>query len=127
MLAFGSIQPKTGEVIAVMLKSLFETSKKVPLEHVTITLAVFVEILGTLIIWEPLLETLAASNVLKFNPPSIESRILTFAQDTGALSVPDTSQVTVAEPLPGHVIPEADGDVTKNGPELPSISIVIST
>ena len=65
-------------------KSLSEISKKVPLEQITIILAVVVAKFGTVIVSDPSFGTFDAKVIGYVCPPSVESRMLTFAQATGA-------------------------------------------
>src|SRR3954447_4810334 len=75
--------------------------------------AVLVLIEGSVTWAVPLLGVLARSTVGKVFPPSVESRIETFAQFTGAAVVPATFQVTVC--TPDHETGVL-GEVTTNGP-----------
>src|SRR5690348_8280323 len=75
-----------GPVDAVIVKFTFERSKKMFPTAATLTRASVVAVFGTVIWAEPLLGTLAASVVGNVFPPSVESRIATFAQFTGDTS-----------------------------------------
>ena len=72
---------------------------------------------------EPVFGAPARSTVGKVFPPSVERRMLTEWQLTGAALVPATSQVTV------WVLPEAhctrvDGEVTLNGPDDATLKLI---
>ena len=99
----------TLQVAKVIVKLLFDTSKNVPLAQITITLAVVEATLGTVTGCVPSFGTLLANTVGNVAPPSVDNKISTLAQATGARSVPDTSQVTVSVLLPAHAIPVFDG------------------
>ena len=73
-------------------------------------------VLGTVTNCEPSLGVLDNS-VVNVLPPSVEIRIFTLAQLTGAAVVLATFQVTVAVEPALHVI-FVFGDVTTNGPDV---------
>jgi hypothetical protein len=92
-------------------------SKKFPPAHLTITLAVVEGVFGTVIACVPSLGVFARTTVY-VNPPSVEIKISTLAQLTGALVVLATFHVTFCVVAPVQVIPVALGTVTEKGPEV---------
>src|SRR5678816_1542878 len=86
-----------GEVFGspLIVKLVFEISKKILSEASTLIRAFVVERFGTVINWVPSLGVLAARTVPKVRPPSVESKMLTLAALIGEAVVPATSQVTV--------------------------------
>ena len=81
----------------------------------TLTRAVVEFVLGIVTLCVPSLGVAAASVVGKVRPPSVESRMSTLAQLTGAAVVLATFHVTVCVLPPGHVTAVL-GDVTVKGP-----------
>ena len=80
--------------VAIMLKSVFEISKKMlPTASIFIR-PVVVSMSGIRTDSEPSLAVLAARTVGKVFPPSVEREILTLAALIGAAVVPLTSHVT---------------------------------
>ena len=112
----------TGPVVAVMVKLLSLMSKKTfPTASTFIRQVLMVTASeGTVMLCVPSFGVLA-SNVVKVFPPSIESKILTLAQLTGAVLVEFTFQVTVCVLLLAQVMPVAFGYETVNGPELDTV------
>ena len=101
---------------AVMVKLVFEISKKILPTASTFIRAVVVGVLGTVITSLPSLAVLAIS-VLNVFPPSVEIEIFTLAQLTGAAVVLFTDQVTVCAELPAHDTAVL-GAVTAKGPDV---------
>jgi hypothetical protein len=85
----------------VMAKLALLISKKILLAHFTFHRAVVVAILGTVTEAEPLFATLEATVLGKVLPPSVDTKILTLAQLTGAAVVLATFHVTVWVEPPG--------------------------
>ena len=79
----------------VIVKLVFEISKKILPIDSTLTLAVVEGVAGIVTASLPSLAVLATNTVGKVNPPSVESKILTLAQLTGAAVVLFTSHVMV--------------------------------
>ena len=77
-----------------MVKLLFEISKKLPPAHLTKIRQVVDGVFGAVIACVPSLGVFDNSTVY-VTPPSVEIRMSTFAQLTGALVVLATFQVTV--------------------------------
>ena len=100
---------------APMVKLAFEMSKKMLPAHSTLMRADEVASLGTVMLCEPSLAVLSAKVWPKVVPPSVESKILTEEQLTGAAVVLATSQVTLCWLPPAHVTAVL-GAVTANGP-----------
>ena len=73
---------------------------------------------GTVIDCDPSFGVFASRVIGKVNPPSVESRILTFAQFTGATLVLAIFQVTVWLVPMAHVT-AVFGKLTVNGPAVP--------
>ncbi len=90
-----ALKEKSGPVGAVIVKLVLDISKKILDEQRTITRQVVDGLLGTIISCEPSLATFVARVMGYVKPPSVESKISTLAQLTGAAAVPATSQVTV--------------------------------
>ena len=84
-----------------------------------------VAIFGIVTLWLPSLGV-EADKVVKVTPPSVVSKISTFAQLTGAAVVPATFQVMVCIPIPKKVTAVL-GDVTKNGPAAATVVTVFET
>ena len=100
-----------------MVKLVLEISKKIFPTASTLILQVLLNETGTLISSEPSLGVAAAKTTGKLFPPSVDNKMFTLAQFTGAPVVPFTLQVTVAV-LPASQVILVLGDVTWNGPEL---------
>lgn len=101
----------------VIVKLVFEISKKILPTASTFILAVVVAPTGIVTACEPSLAVLAAKTVGNVWPPSVDNEILTFAQLTGAAVVFATFHVIVCVELPAHET-FVFGDVTENGPEV---------
>ena len=109
----------------VMLKFVFEISKKMfPTDSILI-LAVDDGVFGMVTTSVPSLGVLAASTVEKVCPPSVDKEIFTLAQLTGAAVVPATAHVIVCDEPPAHDIAEL-GAVTEKGPAVPFTVTVMS-
>ena len=93
----GALQP----ALAVMVKFVFEISKKIFPTASIFILAVVVAVLGIVRISVPSLGVLADNIVGKVNPPSVDKDIFTLAQLTGAAVVLATLQVIVCDEPPG--------------------------
>ena len=78
----------------VMVKFVFEISKKIFPTASTLIRAVVLGVLGIVTTCDPSLGVLAI-NVVKVFPPSVDNDIFTLAQLTGAAVVLLTDQVTV--------------------------------
>ena len=98
-----------------MVKLVFEMSKKTLPTHETRTRARAVGGSGIVTISVPSLGVVAAREVGKVLPPSVDRSISTSAQFTGATLVPATLHVTVRRLLPLQVSAVLGG-VTANGP-----------
>ena len=109
MSTWGDALSVKSSVRATISKLLSEISKNVPLEQITIIRAVVVGVFGTETNCEPSLGTLLASVTGYVAPPSVERRMSTFEQETGAISVFATSHVTVSFVSDVQTIPVADG------------------
>ena len=95
-LVFTSVSSVGGsEMLGEIVKFGSEILKKILPIASTLIRAVAVGVFGRLIVAAPLLGTLDARIIGKLFPPSVESRMRTLAQLTGALEVFATSQVTV--------------------------------
>src|SRR5262245_58412891 len=77
-----------------------------------------------MIVCVPSLGVLASTVLGKVAPPSVESRIVTFGQFTGAWVVFATSHVTVCW-VPPTQVTLVFGAVTLNGPAPPAIVMVV--
>src|SRR5687768_7672490 len=100
----------------VMVKLVFEISKKIfPIDSIFI-LAEVVAVFGMITLSLPSF-TVLASKVLNVLPPSVEIEIFTLAQFTGDAVVLATAQVIFCTELPGHETP-VFGAVTANGPAV---------
>ncbi len=73
------------------------------------TRAVVVATFGTVIKLDPLFGTFVAKTVGYVCPPSVDNKIVTLEQETGATLVFATFQVTVSCVAPAHTIPVAEG------------------
>ena len=102
---------------APIVKLVFEISKKIFPTASTFTRQVVPGVDGTVIVSVPSLAVADASTVGKVSPPSVDNKIFTVAQLTGAAVVPFTLQVTVAE-LPAFQVTFVLGAVTANGPDV---------
>lgn len=103
----------------MILKFVFEISKKMFPTASTFIRAVVVSMSGIRTDSAPSLGVLAARMVGKVLPPSVEREILTFAALTGAAVVPLTFQVTL-KLVSLWTLMLVLGAVTANGPEPPS-------
>ena len=99
-----------------MVKLVLEISKKIFPTASTFMRLVPPGVLGTATSSEPSF-AMPDANIENVLPPSVDKRIFTVAQLTGAAVVLFTLQVTVAFPPALHVI-FVFGDVTANGPEV---------
>jgi len=97
------------------VKFAFETSKKMLPTPCTLIRADVLATLGTVIVWVPSLDVLAASTIGNVFPPFVDIDIFTFAQLTGPPEVFATFQVTVCCVPPVQVVAPL-GDVTTKGP-----------
>ena len=104
-------------VPAVMVKLVFEISKKILPTASILILAVVVGVLGIVNTSDPSFAVLAANTVGKVWPPSVDNDIFTFAQLTGDAVVFATDQVMVCAELPAHDT-AVFGAVTANGPDV---------
>ena len=102
---------------ALIVKFVFEMSKKILLAASTFILLVVPGVDGTVITCVPSLAVAAANTVGKVFPPSVDNKIFTLLQLTGLAVVLFTFHVTVAAPPPLHVI-FVFGEVTWKGPEV---------
>ena len=84
----------------VMVKLLFDISKKVSADEITIIRQVVLLTFGTVMDCVPSFGVLAASTVGNVCPPSVLNDIFTLAQLTGAAVVLATAQVIVCVELP---------------------------
>ena len=84
-----------GRLVLEIVKFVFEMSKKMLPTASTLILAVVVLTPGSVTSCEPSFGVFASSIVGYVKPPSVESRMLTFAQLTGAAVVFATFHVTV--------------------------------
>lgn len=109
----------------VMVKLLFEISKKILPTDSTFILAVVVGTFGIVTDCEPSLGVLLASVYGHVFPPSVDNRMFTLAQLTGAAVVLFTVQVMVCADNPGHETAVL-GAETPNGPEVLVTVTVIS-
>src|SRR6476620_7728964 len=103
-----------------MEKFTSEISKKIFPTASTFTRAMSVGVLGIVIVSDPSLGVLGFRTVGKVLPPSVEREIFTLAALTGAPAVPATSHRTV-KLLFTCTLKLTFGEVTANGPELPSM------
>lgn len=103
----------------VMVKFASEISKKMFPTASILILAAVVAVFGTVTLCDPSFAVLATRTVGNVVPPSVESEILTLAALMGALVVFATFQVTVWVEPPAYDT-AVFGDVTTNGPLLPS-------
>jgi hypothetical protein len=113
-----------GQVItggALIVKFVFEISKKMFPTASTLMRPKVVDAFGTVIASDPSLGVLGAMTIGKVFPPSVESVIFTFAQLTGAADVPAMLHVTVCDEFVVHTR-FVFGCVTANGP-LPEITL----
>src|SRR5215216_4937880 len=114
------------EVTAWIVKLAFEISKKILFAHTTLMRALVVGVFGTIIVCVPSLGVSASMVCGNVAPPSVESRIVTFGQLTGAWVVLATFHVTVCWLPPAHVT-AVFGAVILNGPEPPAIVIFVKS
>lgn len=101
----------------VIVKLLFEISKKIFPTASTFILAVVVGVFGITNVSVPSLGVLAINTVGKVWPPSVDKEIFTLAQLTGAAVVLATLHVIAWDEFPAHET-AVFGDVTANGPEV---------
>ena len=101
---------------APIVKSTFEISKKIFPTASTFTRQVLLKFDGTAMVSVPSLAVAVANTVGNVRPPSVDNKIFTDAQLTGATVVPLTLHVTVADDPASHTM-AAFGDVTANGPD----------
>src|SRR5262245_12048627 len=90
-----------GFTVSVIVKSAFETSKKMLPTASTLIRASVVAMFGIVTGSEPSFAVLAAKTTGYVWPPSDDRLIFTFAVPMGARSVPALSQVTVCAEPPG--------------------------
>ena len=110
--------------LAEIVKFAFEMSKKILSAASILIRASFVLTFGIRMASEPSFgveDEIIIGNVL---PPSVDSKILTFAALTGAFVVFATFQVTVCVVFPDHET-IVFGEVTTNGPLLPSTKTLV--
>jgi hypothetical protein len=110
---------------AVMVKLVFEISKKILPTASIFILAVVEGVFGITNVSVPSFGVLAAKTVGKVCPPSVDKEIFTLAQLTGAAVVLATAQVMVCEDPPTHETAVL-GALTANGPEVALTVTVIS-
>jgi hypothetical protein len=122
---FVVLKKKAGLIALVMVKFVFDISKKMFPTASTLILAVEDEAEGRVTAWLPSLGVLAARTVGNVCPPSVERLIITFAQLTGANVLLATDHVTVCE-VPPCQLTFVFGAVTANGPEVFETVTVIS-
>src|SRR5882757_6324020 len=87
---------------AVVVKLVFEISKKIFPVACTLIRAVLLVTFGTVIVSVPSFGVADFNTVGKVWPPSEENRISTLAALMGAAVAPETFQVTVWAELPAH-------------------------
>ena len=102
---------------APITKSALEISKKILPTASTLMRHVVLNDEGIVITSDPSLAVAAAKTVGNVFPPSVDNKIFTLAQLTGAAVVLFTLQVTVADEPASQVI-FVLGDVTWKGPEV---------
>ena len=117
-----NVKPATA---AEMVKLVLEISKKILPIDSTLILAVVLGVFGIFTDSLPSFGVLAISTVGKVKPPSVDNKIRTLAQLTGAAVVLFTDHCTVCVLLPGQLT-LVFGVVTANGPELLVTVTVIS-
>ena len=98
-------------------KSAFDMSKKMLFEHLTFTRAVEVSVLGATTASLPSFGVKEVRTCETVAPLSVDNRMLTEGQLTGAAVVLPTFQVTVCV-LPMFHVTAVFGAVTANGPEV---------
>ena len=108
----GALQP----VPAVIVKFVFDMSKKILSAASTFILAVVVAVFGMVSTSDPSLGVVAANTVGKVCPPSVDKEIFTSAQLTGVAVVLATAQVMFCDELPAHERAVL-GDETAKGPD----------
>ena len=114
MLTFGA---GVGVALDVMVKSVSEISKKIFPTASTFIRAVVVGVLGIETDSAPSFAVLAERIIGNVLPPSVESKILTFATLTGGKVVFAAFQVTL-KLLCAGILTAVFGAVTLNGPEV---------
>ena len=114
-IAVAAVVATIGPGTLPIVKFTFEMSKKMLVAHATFTRAVEVVTFGSVTDCEPSLGVAAASTVGNVLPPSVDSRMSTFAQLTGGLAVLATFHVTVCVLALPHVTAVL-GEVTWKGP-----------
>ena len=119
-LASTSSGPATTTVPAVIVKLVFEMSKKILPTASTLMRAVVLAELGTVTVFDPVLGVEGVNIVGKLLPPSVDNEIFTFVAFTGRAAVPAGFHVTFNK-LPPTTETAVLGAVTVNGPEVPSI------
>jgi hypothetical protein len=117
--------PHAGGVPPIV-KFTFEISKKIFPTASTFTLHEEPGLLGTDMFSVPSLAVFDASVMGKVLPPSVESKMFTLVQLTGATLVPFTLHVTVCD-VPTAQLTAVLGAVTANGPAALEIVTLISS
>ena len=116
VVAAGVVKSKLAAGIA-RVKLVLEISKKIFPTDMILILAVVDGVLGIVTTSVPSFGVLATRTVGKVNPPSVDNRIFTLAQFTGAAVVLATAHVTVCDEPPSHET-FVFGIVTWKGPEV---------
>jgi hypothetical protein len=111
---------------AVMVKFALQISKKILPTDSTLILAVVDALFGTVIVSDPSFGVFEINTTGHVKPPSVDNKIFTLAQLTGAKSDPLTVQVTVCVLPEAQVIPVVFGAETPNGPDVPFTVTIIS-
>ena len=107
----------------MIVKFVFETSKKMLPTASIFTRAVVVSTSGIVTASLPSFGVLAASTNGYVRPPSVDMLIFTFAVLVGGMSVLALSHVTVCTEPPGYET-SVFGEVTRNGPAfVASVSV----
>ena len=112
-------------VAAVIVKFTFEISKKTLPAASTLIRASVVAVPGRVTACEPSFGVPATSTVGNVYPPSVESRMLTFAQLIGVAVVLATFHVTVCCDPPAQLTAVL-GEVTRNGPAEATVNEIKS-
>ena len=110
---------------AVIVKFTFEMSKKMLPTDSTLIRASVVAVPGRVTDCEPSFGVPATSTVGNVYPPSVESRMLTFAQLIGVAVVLATFHVTVCCDPPAQLTAVL-GEVTRNGPAEATVNEIKS-